>query len=64
MRSARTPAIMVDIAHVILTRRARSISGQLLLDEDVLRTSGEIDFGRYQDGRDSNELRTDLFVED
>lgn len=64
LRSARTPAIMADAAHIILTSRARSISGQLLLDEEVLRTNGQIDFGRYQDGRDSNELRTDLFIDD
>lgn len=60
--SCRSPEIVADAAHVILTRDSRSFSGQLVLDEDVLRAAGVTDFGRYRIDSDTP-LATDLFVD-
>jgi citronellol/citronellal dehydrogenase len=43
----RTPDIMADAAHAILTTRSRERTGKFLLDEDVLREAGVTDFRRY-----------------
>ena len=44
---ARVPAVMADAAWHILTRPSRELTGQLLLDEQVLREAGVTDFGPY-----------------
>jgi len=44
---ARTPAIMADAAHAILTSPARELTGQFLIDEDLLRARGVSDFDPY-----------------
>lgn len=43
----RTPAIVADAAHALLTRPARSCTGRFLLDEDILAEEGVSDFSRY-----------------
>jgi citronellol/citronellal dehydrogenase len=43
----RQPAIMADAAHAILTRDARTTTGNFFLDDDVLREAGVTDFDRY-----------------
>ena len=43
----RTPEIVADAAHAMLCRPARDYTGHFALDEDVLRTQGVTDFGRY-----------------
>jgi citronellol/citronellal dehydrogenase len=43
----RTPEIMADAAHAILTRESRSCTGQFFIDETVLRGEGVTDFERY-----------------
>jgi citronellol/citronellal dehydrogenase len=48
LRGARTPEIVADAAHVILTRPSRQTTGQFFIDEDVLRAAGVVDFDRYQ----------------
>jgi citronellol/citronellal dehydrogenase len=48
LRGARTPEIVADAAHVILTGPSRQTTGQFLIDEDVLRAAGVVDFDRYQ----------------
>ncbi len=58
---ARRPAIMADAAHRILTRPASERSGELLLDEDVLREAGVEDFSAYSVEPEA-ELELDLFV--
>lgn len=61
-RRCRTPEIVADAAHVILTREARSFTGHFCIDEDVLREAGVTDFSGYAvDPRE--ELLTDLFLE-
>jgi len=58
----RTPAIMADAAYAILTREARTTTGQFFIDEDVLRGAGVTDFAPYlvTPGR---EPIIDLFVD-
>ncbi len=48
IRGSRSPEIMADAAHVILTRPSRDHTGQYFVDEDVLRSAGVTDFDRYQ----------------
>ncbi len=43
----RKPEIMADAAYQILTRNSRELTGQFLLDEDVLRAAGVTDFDIY-----------------
>lgn len=57
----RTPEIMADAAHYVLTRDSREYTGQLLIDEDVLREAGVTDFDRYAVDP-SRELTPDLFL--
>jgi citronellol/citronellal dehydrogenase len=45
--NCRTPDIVADAAHAILTRRSRDYTGQFYIDEDVLRDEGVTDFDRY-----------------
>ncbi|MCY7355470.1 MAG: NAD(P)-dependent oxidoreductase [Lysobacter sp.] len=43
----RTPEIVADAAHAVLTRPAQDFHGRFLIDEEVLRESGIDDFSRY-----------------
>jgi citronellol/citronellal dehydrogenase len=47
LAQTRTPEIVADAAHAILTRDARATTGQFFLDEDVLAATGFTDFARY-----------------
>ncbi|QLL12991.1 SDR family oxidoreductase [Pseudomonas chlororaphis] len=63
-KHARTPAIMADAAHAILSSRQRRITGRLLIDEEILREQGVSDFAHYRFDPDSSEaLMTDLFID-
>jgi len=59
---ARTPQIMADAAHRILTQDSRAFSGRSLLDEQVLREAGVTDFDPYRAVAGS-ELELDYFVD-
>ncbi|KFN49149.1 SDR family oxidoreductase [Arenimonas composti] len=59
----RTPEIMADAAHAILTTPARDFSGNFLIDEAVLRERGVTDFGRYAVDP-AQPLLPDLFLDD
>jgi citronellol/citronellal dehydrogenase len=59
--SCRSPEIVADAAHAILTRDSRECTGQLLLDEEVLRAGGVTDFSGYAVVAGSP-LTPDLFV--
>jgi citronellol/citronellal dehydrogenase len=48
MRASRTPDIMGDAAHVILTRPAREFTGLFCIDDKVLYESGVRDFAPYR----------------
>jgi citronellol/citronellal dehydrogenase len=58
----RTPEIMADAAHLILTRESRATNGNFFIDEQVLRDSGITDFSGYQ-VTPGVEPMIDLFVE-
>ncbi|MGE8505400.1 MAG: SDR family oxidoreductase [Pseudomonas sp.] len=62
-KRARTPAIMADAAHAILASQGRSITGRLLIDEDILRERGVTDFEQYRFDPASGSLVPDLFVD-
>ncbi|MCP1442998.1 citronellol/citronellal dehydrogenase [Pseudomonas sp. GGS8] len=63
-KHARTPAIMADAAHVILDSSGRSITGRLLIDEEILREHGTTEFSHYRYEPDSETtLMLDLFVD-
>jgi len=61
--AGRTPEIMADAAHAVLTRDSRSLTGRFLIDEDVLREAGVTDFERYAVKRGET-LRVDLFLDE
>ena len=62
-KRARTPAIMADAAHAILASQGRSITGRLLIDEDILREQGVSDFEPYRFDPAGGSLVPDLFVD-
>ena len=62
-KNARTPAIMADAAYAILSSEGRSITGRLLIDEEILRETGETDFEKYRVEPSDDELMVDLFVD-
>ena len=45
---ARSPRIMADAAHWILTQPSRKVTGRFFLDDEVLRSAGVTDFSRYR----------------
>jgi citronellol/citronellal dehydrogenase len=47
VRGSRTPEIVADAAHWILTQPSREVTGNLFVDEDVLRQAGVTDFDHY-----------------
>jgi citronellol/citronellal dehydrogenase len=61
-KHGRTVDIVADAAHAILTRPARSCSGNFFIDEDVLRTEGVTSFDRYA-VKQGEPLMRDLFVD-
>jgi citronellol/citronellal dehydrogenase len=61
-RRARSPQIMADAAHAIVTRDSRTTTGHCFIDDAVLAEEGVTDLSPYQDG-DGSELITDLFIE-
>jgi citronellol/citronellal dehydrogenase len=61
MARARRPEIVADAARVVLGSSSRELSGQFLIDEQVLRGAGITDFSAYADVPDS-ELLPDFFL--
>ena len=59
----RTPGIVADAAHLILTRDSRSFTGHFVVDEDILRETGVTDFSKYRlPGVREEDLLPDFFV--
>jgi citronellol/citronellal dehydrogenase len=58
---SRTPDIMADAAHAILTAPSRAFTGRFCVDEDVLADAGVTDFDRYA-VTPGAELIPDFFV--
>jgi citronellol/citronellal dehydrogenase len=47
MRGSRSPEIMADAAHAILTKPSREVTGNFFIDEDLLRKEGVTNFDKY-----------------
>ena len=62
MARARTPEVMGDAARLVLERDPRELTGQTLIDDEVLAEAGITDLERYQASADG-ELALDLFVD-
>lgn len=62
VQRCRKPEIVADAAHRILTRDARTLTGQFLIDEAVLREAGVSDFEHYAVDA-SQPLSVDLFLD-
>ncbi len=60
--NGRSPAIMGDAAHAVLTRRAAGFSGQFLIDDEVLADAGISDLSGYAVDP-SQPLFPDLFLD-
>jgi citronellol/citronellal dehydrogenase len=58
----RSPQIVADAAHAILSSDPRSTTGNFFLDEDVLRAAGVKDFDAYSVVPGARDLLPDLFV--
>jgi citronellol/citronellal dehydrogenase len=63
MRASRTPDIMGDAAHAIVTRRSREFTGHFCIDDKLLYAEGVRDFERYRVDP-SVPLMADFFVPD
>jgi citronellol/citronellal dehydrogenase len=60
---SRSPEIMADAAHAILTRPARETTGNFFIDEFVLKEEGVTNFSIYAPGA-KGPLAGDFFVPD
>jgi citronellol/citronellal dehydrogenase len=63
LRRVRSPQILADAAHAILTRDSRSFSGNYCIDEEVLREEGIRDLAPYRAaGVREEDLLPDFFI--
>jgi citronellol/citronellal dehydrogenase len=62
-KRGRTPEIVADAAHAILTRPSTACTGNFFIDEDVLEAEGVTDFERYA-VTPGEPLLPDFFVDD
>ncbi|NUP21168.1 MAG: NAD(P)-dependent oxidoreductase [Streptomyces sp.] len=60
---ARTPQIVADAAHAVLTRAAGECTGNLFIDDEVLAAEGVRDLSGYRAADASGELELDIFVD-
>jgi citronellol/citronellal dehydrogenase len=59
----RSPEIVADAAHVVLTQPSRAFTSRFLIDDEVLREAGVSDLSRYQrEGVRDEDLMPDFFV--
>jgi len=61
MARARSPEIVADAAHLILTRPSREFTGNFALDDEVLATAGVSDLSGYS-AVPADQLLPDLFL--
>ncbi|MCO7227224.1 NAD(P)-dependent oxidoreductase [Pleionea sp. CnH1-48] len=62
LKNCRTPAIMADAAYEILTTQSNDLTGQSLIDEELLRSRGTEDFSKYANDPEAP-IHNDLFVD-
>jgi len=62
-KNCRKPDIMADAAHAVITTEKCALTGQCLIDEEVLRERGVSDMGRYSvDPAHQDSLIPDLYL--
>jgi citronellol/citronellal dehydrogenase len=61
LQACRTPEIMADAAHLLLTRPAREFTGQFVIDDSLLYDNGVRDFEHYR-AHPPTLLQPDFFV--
>src|SRR5690606_26827184 len=61
--TSRTPQIMADAAHAILTKPSTEVTGQFFIDDEVLRAEGVTDFAQYRLCEREEDLSPDLWVD-
>ncbi len=61
MRRSRTPEIIGDAAHIILTKDAKTFTGNFCIDDTLLAEHGVTDFEKYRVDK-SVDLAPDFFV--
>jgi citronellol/citronellal dehydrogenase len=59
----RTPEIVADAAHEILSRDARSCTGNFFIDDEVLTEAGITDLDQYSVVPGTRDLSADLFLD-
>jgi len=59
---SRTPQIVADAAHIMLTSSSREFTGRHCIDEQILSAAGVTDFEGYRSEPGSATLTPDLFV--
>ncbi len=64
MNQSRTPEIMADAAHVILTKPSREFTGKFCIDDLVLHDAGVRDFSQYAVVPGTKKFFVDFFVPD
>lgn len=60
---SRTPEIMADAAHAVLTKPSREFTGRFLIDDEVLTTEGVTDFAGYRLCDSEADLQLDFWVD-
>ena len=63
VKVSRTPEIMADAAHVILTKDSKEFTGNFCIDDNLLADNGVTDFSKYAEVPFS-QLAPDFFVPD
>ena len=63
MRASRTPQILADAAHMILTKDARTFTGNFIIDDTFMAGEGVTDFDHYR-ADPTQPLAPDFFVPD
>jgi citronellol/citronellal dehydrogenase len=61
--TSRTPQIMADAAHAIVTKPAKEVTGQFFIDDEVLAAEGVTDFSPYRLCESEADLSPDFWVE-
>ncbi|OQO94121.1 SDR family oxidoreductase [Saccharomonospora piscinae] len=60
---SRTPEIMADAAHAVLSTPSRERTGRFLIDDEVLAAAGITDLSRYRLAEREEDLQLDFWVD-
>lgn len=60
---SRTPEIVADAAHAILTKPSGEVTGNFFIDDEVLTAEGVADLSRYRLAEREEDLQLDFWVE-